>query len=202
MGRLVDCPRHECLNPQSAYFTKSSKEISLSGSPGSYSHTSKSPGRSSSSRDHQYFTVYLSPRYYITNGLSVEPEMAFLFQKDNSPVQFYLLNLSYTMRLGEDKTGIFFRAGYGMRNSMIFTANNDIPLQLTKSMDVKIINAGAGLKLVLNKNDVARIELNYRVNSYSDESYYYYYPYCSSSGKCEYTYSNVSLIFGLAYLLP
>jgi hypothetical protein len=185
-----------------AQFTKGSKEISVSGSLGSYTYTRKSPGGSSSSRDYQYFTVYLSPGYYITNGLSVEPEVAYLFQKDNTPAQFYLLNLSYTARLGEGKTGLFFRAGYGMGNSMIFTGNNDIPLQLTKSMDVKIINAGAGLKVLLNENVLARIELNYRVNSYSDDSYYYYYPYGPSSGRYEYTYSNVSLIFGFAYLLP
>ncbi|NUM70822.1 MAG: hypothetical protein HUU43_08230 [Ignavibacteriaceae bacterium] len=184
-----------------AQFSKGSKELSLSGSIGSYTYSQKSPGGTTSSKDYQYFTVYLSPGYYIVDGLSFEPEVAFYFSKDNTPAQYYLANISYTAKIGEGKTGLFFRAGYGVGNSMIFPGNNDVPLPMTKSLDVKIINAGAGLKLLINANVLARLELNYRVQSYSRESSYYS-PWGSSSWSYDYTYSNISLIFGFAFLIP
>lgn len=63
------------------------------------------------------------------------------------------------------KTGLFFSVGYGVGNLMIFPGNNDEPLPMTRIPDVKIINAGAVLKLQINGNFLDRLALNHRVQT-------------------------------------
>ncbi len=182
-------------------FTKGSWELNLSGDIGSQTSTSKyeSGGYSQEySSDHTYFQLHIIPGYFIIDGLSFEPELDFLFLENSKPSYSLIPNLSYTYLLpSNSKLALYVRGGYGLSNSYNLFG---LLIRTSNSLDVGVINLGAGIKFLATENFSIRTEINYRRTSYTDE-YSYSDPYYSYSSKTKNTLSNVRLLLGLSIIL-
>jgi len=176
-----------------AQFEKDCVELSLSGSIGSLTETG-SAGSISISQSFTYLFLTTALDYYVSDGLSLEPEIGFMAIEKSSPSQSVLLNLSYTSRLPKSMVALFLRGGYGLGNSLTISPYGNIPMQISNKWDVNTLNFGAGLKILFNENVALRTELNYRRQSFTRGSTYY-------SSSQDYVYSNVGLLLGFSILL-
>lgn len=165
----------ENTDPESP-FSPGHIELGASGSFGSMSASSSSSysspyysGSSSNEETTNYFCLSLIPAFYLTKGLAVEPETDFFFIKDNTPDFSLLLNLSYTFYNGDRQACPFFRAGYGITNSMKLPLNSSTLIKVSDDLDIKVLNFGAGIKIPLGSLIAVRTEVNYRIYSSSGE---------------------------------
>jgi opacity protein-like surface antigen len=181
------------------HFTKGSWELSLSGSIGSLGSSREyTYGNYSDENSDSKFYLQLSaiPAFYIADGLSIEPEINFLFSGSVDPSLSFLASLSYTFRIKNERFAPFIRAGYGISNSLQFPIQSGFLARVSESLDVTIINAGAGLKFLITDNLSFRTELNYRRFNQSESGGSYGYTYEES-----YSLTSVSLLFGFSVLL-
>ena len=91
----------------------------------SSSSSSNTYGSSSNENSVFYLQLGIIPAYYFTDGLSVEPEINLLIQKekdkDSEPAAMsFLLNLAYTFNIPNKNFAPYLRAGYGISNSLQF----------------------------------------------------------------------------------
>ena len=71
-------------------------------------------------------------------------------------------------------------------------------MRWTNDMDVNTLNMGAGLKILLSKYAIIKLELNYRSSTWN---YEYNYNYAYLVPKIDYTYSNIGLLCGIGIIL-
>jgi hypothetical protein len=193
-----------CAGLTKGQFKQGDWELGLVGSLGSMSVTSSSSfnssyysgSSSSDSKSYGYAIISLSPAFYIADGLSIEPEIGLTAIEEQSPAQFIIGNLSYTYFLHASKTALFARIGYGVSNSWLFTYNERAYNKQSSSLDIKLVNIGAGLKFLVTSSVILKSEINYLMqkyeNKYSDSFY---------TSKEELNMNHVSLLFGFAILL-
>lgn len=187
---------------QTAYqFSQGKWELGLSGSVGSIKMESEiksslSSSIRTSSDSRAYFQLNVSPAYFVIEGLSVEPEIDFLFVEGGKPAYLFLGNISYSMFLENSFLAPFIRAGYGISNSVVFPFQPGVINRVSNKLDVPILNVGAGLKLAVTENVLLRTELNYRSLSYTTN----YSGYNNISSN-KYTYSFITMQIGFSVLL-
>ncbi len=175
-------------------FHKGSWELNLTGSLGSintqseYSYLSYS---SSHSENVKYFQLGVIPAYYITQGLSFEPEINIFTLEGMNPAYMLLGSLGYTFKLDNPMFYPFVHAGYGITNAFQVPLNSGLSLASDK-MDIGVLNLGAGLKTMLGEGILLRTEINYRSFSNSTDE---------SGFSSSYTLSSVALVFGFSFLL-
>ena len=140
-------------------FKKGDWELNFSASIGNLTTTRSSSssgmyGSSSDSKSSSMFYVQLGviPAYFVTDGLSIEPEINVLIQSqedvDSKPSLSFLANLSYTFNLPEKKFAPFIRIGYGISNSLQIPAVIGGLGRVSEDLDVSILNAGVGFKFL------------------------------------------------------
>jgi opacity protein-like surface antigen len=178
-----------------AQFEKNNVELSFSGSMGSWT-VKVAPSYGSSSQSQSYTYIYLTTvvDYYLIDGLSLEPEIGFYAIQQNSPSQSILMNLSYTSRIPNSMIALFLRGGYGIGNAITVAPYGNSPWYTSDKWNVNLINAGAGVKILLNENVALRIEANYRRDSFTQSATTY-------SSSADFSYSDVALLFGFSILL-
>lgn len=192
---------------QAGIFHKGNWELNFSASIGNLSTTksSSSSGAYSSysgEKTESMFYVQLGviPAYFFTDGLSFEPEINLLIQNqegvDNKPALSFLGNLSYTFNIPNKKFAPFIRAGYGISNSVQIPAVIGGLGRVSDKLDVGVLNAGAGIKILVSEKILIRTELNYRRYSYGIDSNMSYFSY-----SYDYTLNSISGVFGLSILL-
>jgi opacity protein-like surface antigen len=188
-----------CMQLTLAQFEERTVEMSLTGAGGSYKiSVTPGSGPGGSSVDFKYFGLDASIGYYLSKGLSIEPQLGVLFVEDDSPSESILLNLSYTRLLTNTSVALFARVGYGLSNGAAAGILNPLPLRVTKDWNVQIFNIGGGTKILVANNIALRIELNYRSNTYNEQDEMHsYYP----AADVDYTLSNLSISFGFSVLL-
>ncbi len=184
-----------------AQFKKGDVELSFSGSIGSwsnhYSDTYSGGGSYSSSDSRNYVFLAVSPGYYLADGLSVEPEFSLMAAEESKPIQYLLMNLSYTHLLPNSIVAPYARAGYGVANSVQMAGMTVLPIEASSKFDIGVFNAGAGVKVLLNRFVVLRTEINYKSHAWSDSQDYGY----GISHKSESKLSFFGLQLGFSVLL-
>lgn len=171
---------------QTGIFKEGNWELNFSASLGNLTNTrssssSGSYGSYSSEKSESMFYVQLGviPAYFFTDGLSVEPEINVLFQSQESveskPALSFLGNLAYSFNLPNKNFAPFIRAGYGISNSIQIPAVIGGLGRVSDKLDVGVLNAGAGIKILVSQKILIRTELNYRRYSYKTEISSIYY---------------------------
>jgi hypothetical protein len=125
-----------------------------------------------------YSEISLALGFFILDGLSIEPEIDYNFFEGDATLSI-IGNISYTINIQRKKIYPFFKVGYGISSYTVnrynYYGGSD---GLFESLDAKVINAGAGLKIVQSSSFAMRIELNYKNISYTQSQYDPYYdPY-------------------------
>jgi opacity protein-like surface antigen len=181
-----------------AQFEQGTVEMSLTGTAG-YQKVSVSGGSTSSSSSESLGYLYLNTTfgYYLTDGLSLEPQLGTFLMENEPPSESILLNLSYTKPITNTSVALFCRIGYGLGNAISYVALGMAPLRMTNDWDVQIFNMGGGLKILVAENIALRAELNYRSETYDLRDVLY----SNTSSDIEYTFSNTALLFGFSVLL-
>jgi hypothetical protein len=131
-----------------------------------------------------YTHLGVSTGYYIINGLSIEPE--FDINVYNWEISASLLaNLCYTFNLPQNNIYPYLKLGYGL-------STEPGSSNLFEFLDIKTINAGAGIKLTYSSGMAFRMEINYRNLKGLNTDYYSTY---------ETTTSVIAISFGASILL-
>ncbi len=177
-------------------FHQGSWEFNLTGSLGSINSESKfssSYYNGSNSEDYKYFQLGIIPGYYITQGLSFEPEINIFAIEQSSPAYMLLANLGYTFTIENSIVYPFVHAGYGVTNAFQVPINTSLAL-MSHDLDIGVLNLGAGIKTRFTESILLRTEINYRKYSYSPDASLYGISYSMNL-------SSVALVFGFSYLL-
>jgi hypothetical protein len=114
-----------------------------------------------------YSEISLALGFFILDGLSIEPEIEYNFFSDDATLSL-IANVAYTFNIPRKKIYPFIKVGYGISGFTVYRyyyygGTNG----LFESLDAKVINAGAGLKIVQSSSFAMRIELNYKNISYT-----------------------------------
>ena len=127
-----------------------------------------------------YSEISLALGFFILDGLSIEPEIEYNFFSDDATLSL-IANVAYTFNIPRKKIYPFIKVGYGISGFTVYRyyyyGGSD---GLFESLDAKVINAGAGLKIVQSSSFAMRIELNYKNISYAqtqDDHYDLSYDY-------------------------
>jgi hypothetical protein len=192
------------------HFKKSDWEVSTSLALGlsSVSFQSNPPNYYNYRNDEEFYSeIALTLGYFVTDGLSVEPELNYNFFPEDASLSI-IINLSYTIHVPKKNVYPFFRIGYGKSGYHTFSnyyyyesVNHNSSDGLFSSLDTELFNAGAGLKFIQSSTFAMRMELNYKYLS-SDEDYtmYDYYLQTTNSGNVKSKASALSIKFGASFL--
>ena len=151
------------------------------------------------STSRNYMVLSVSPAYYIIDGLSIEPEYNLNAVEGSQPSHSILLNLSYTYFVEGTKIAPFVHAGYGISNSQGIPSLPNVMVRVSDKMDVTILNAGGGLKILVGSGAALRFEVNYRSYRWDEEySNNIYYPTYTSTTKEKYTNSHIGMLVGIS----
>ena len=175
-------------------FNQGSWELNFTGSLGSIESKTESSSiyfSGSHSESQTYFQLGIIPAYYVTEGLSIEPEISVLAIEKTEPSFLFLGNLAYTFKIESAHFFPFIRAGYGITNAFQFPVNGTLIQRISNSLDIGVLNLGAGMKMLLTESVLFRSEINYRKFSYSENSDY---------GNYSYDLSSIALVFGFSVL--
>lgn len=137
-----------------------------------------------------YSNLGVSTGYYIINGLSIEPEFNLNLNSDGFSVSM-LGNLCYTFYLPQKNIYPYLKLGYGVSN------DPDNQNGLFEDLNLKTINAGAGLKFMYFARMAFKMEINYRSLNGSKT----FYPDTPDSYTTETITSIFSVSLGISLLL-
>ena len=95
-----------------------------------------------------YFQLGVIPAYFVTDGLSIEPEINVLIQSqenvESKPSLSFLANLAYNFNLAGKNFAPFIRLGYGLSNSLQIPAVIGGLGRVSDELKENILNGGAG----------------------------------------------------------
>jgi hypothetical protein len=157
---------------------------------------SKGGGFANQSHSSTYFYFSVLPGFFLTEGLSIEPEINLLAVQDVRPGISIIPNISYTYLIPNERTAIYIKAGYGISNSLAFLG---IPMRYG-DMNIGIFNTGFGIKYLISNSAALRIEINYKRSSYEEESLFYNLNGFYTTKSTE-TLENTKVLFGFSLLL-
>lgn len=185
-------------------FDKGCVEIAMIGTAGYYKRSNSSGMYMTPAFGYAFLNLTVG--YYIVKGFSIEPQYGMLAEENFPPSHSLLFNISYTAQLPESKLALFARVGYGIGNSLSFPMYGNLQMYSRDQWDINIINAGAGIKFLCSDHVALRVELNYRMEQFSNDivyNSYYGYGYYSSPSyeKTDFEYTSVSALFGFSVLL-
>jgi hypothetical protein len=176
-----------CFVSAYSQFKQGDWELGFTGSLGTYHEKYESNYYSnyySDTYDMTYLIVSFIPGYYITNGLSFEPEIGLVSLDKGKPGLVLLGNISFSHFFAKDKFALFMRAGYGRTNSVSLPGVVNFNGVGGGDLDIDVINAGAGMKFLIGTKALIRMEANYR-NFFAEN----------------HNAHTISLIFGLGLIL-
>lgn len=176
-----------------AQFRKGNVELSMNASLGSRSIKVSSRGyEDSESYNFVYFGV--SSGIFVTQGLSIEPEIAFMAMEQQFPTWYFLGNVSYTYANEGAKLAPFIRAGIGISNGIPVLPGTMAVFRTTDNLDLQVLNIGGGVKYQIAGATYLRAEANYKHYSWSRTLY-------AASSSTDYSYGDLGLLIGLSVLL-
>ncbi len=123
----------------------------LTTSTSSSSSGAYSPYSNEKSSSMFYVQLGVIPAYFVSDGLSIEPEVNVLFQSQegvkNKPSLSFLANLAYNFNLPQKNFSPFIRIGYGISNSLQIPVVVGGLARVSDDLDVSVLNAGVGFKV-------------------------------------------------------
>jgi hypothetical protein len=177
-------------------FNSGDIELGFSGSLGFSSISNNSDDETSSNG---YSQIFLSPGYYIIDGLSITADLGIYLEKYKGDSKLYaqkfgIINLSYTYRFPNTKIAIFGKGGYGLSNTPLYQVPDYIIEYPDNNLNAKIINLGCGMKFLASNNVALTSELNYRFIKWTSK-----YPEYDAQNKIDmmYEYKRFNIIFGM-----
>jgi hypothetical protein len=139
------------------------KDVELTASAGLGSMSiSASSGIISISHSYSYMLLSVMPGYFVLDGLSIEPEIGMTAIESSRPDFLFLVNVSYTYLIPKTTIAPFGRIGYGVTNSIGSFPNQFLNDGNPSDMNISVFNIGAGIKHIIGRSAVLRLELNYR----------------------------------------
>jgi hypothetical protein len=130
--------------------------------------------------------------YFITNGLSIEPELGFTFVKDADPGLSFITSLCYTNFNSGNTVATYVKVGLGISNCITYP-NLNLHNRINTDGNVIILNGGLGLKSLISKDVYFRTELNFRHFDLTTKSNY--------GTKVDSKDLLISLVFGISVIL-
>ena len=161
---------------------ESAVSLSIGLSSTSFKNTSQNFYGNGNINGEFYFEISLLLGFFIIDGLSIEPEIDYNFFSGDATLSM-IGNVSYTFNIPGKNIYPFIKIGYGISGYTAYGYNYyGVSDGLFESLDAKVINVGAGLKIVQSSSFAMRIELNYKNISYTQSQYDpyhdpYYEPY-------------------------
>ena len=177
-----------------AQFSKGDVELSMNASLGSRSMKVSGRGYEDSE---SYNLMYLgvSPGIFVTQGVSIEPEIAFMAIEKQSPAWYFLGNVSYTYAGEGAKVAPFVRAGIGVANGIPVLPGTMAVFRTSDKLDVQVLNVGGGVKYQVAGAAYLRAEANYKHYSWSRALY------SGSNSSSDYSYGDFGILVGFSVLL-
>jgi hypothetical protein len=182
-----------------AQFRAGNMEITLLGGGGSVTRNSSRSGiggPASSSESVVYLSLSVMPGIYLTDGLSIEPEVQYYLESPEGSDAYSAYGLtaclSYTF-LGGSVALPFVRAGYSVANGVHYPIFNDALAPVFSSDPPTVVGpyVGAGAKFLVGKQVALRVELGWRGQ---------YYTRGSDPYTIDYSVSTVAVRFGFSFL--
>lgn len=181
----------------SAQYEKGDFEMMLLGTAGSMTETNKVTINSpvayeiSSDETNSYAYLSLTPAYYIIDKLAAELELGLRAMEGGKPTQTFIFHLAYTQPLVGSSLALFARAGYGLSNGYSVPIFYE-QVRSSNDFDIGIVNLGAGAKIMAGRHALIRAEINYRMQSASEDSAF---------GTSEWTRSTIAILLGVGIIL-
>jgi hypothetical protein len=150
------------------HFKQSDWEVSTSAALGVRSISFESVENYYSNAENEgYFEISVTTAYYFIDGLAFEPELNFNFFDE---VTLSLIaNLSYTINIPRKSIYPYFKLGYGVSGFEAYYYYYESSEGLFESLDARVFNAAAGLKVIQSSSFALRLELNYKNFSLSKD---------------------------------
>ncbi len=152
-----------------------------------------------SSNDGQYGVIYTRFGYFLSDAISIEPELSLTVNDATAPVFVGALHASLHYLI-EEKLGVFFSGGTGLGNSL--PVGQTVVFKQTEDADVKTFIFGGGIKYYLTQDIAFRNELRYQIWNWKME--YEDYDYDYETGRYMYfskslDYSKKDLMFLMGF---
>jgi len=176
-----------------AQFKKGDVELSLNASLGSRS-MKVSGGGHEDSECINFMYLGVSPGIFLTQGFSIEPEIAFMAMERQLPTWYFLGNLSYTYAGEGARVAPFIRAGIGLANGIPVLPGTMAVFRTSDKVDVLVLNIGGGVKYQVAGAAYLRAEANYKRYSWNRALY------SGSSATSDYSYGDFGIFVGLSVL--
>jgi hypothetical protein len=177
-----------------AQFRKGDVELSMNASLGSRSMKVSGHGYEDS-ESYNFLYIGVSPGVFVTQGLSIEPEIAFMAMENQFPTWYFLGNVSYTYAGEGSKVAPFVRAGIGISDGIPVLPGTMAVFRTADKLDVSVFNVGGGVKYLIAGAAYLRAEANYKHYSWSRALY------SGSSTSTDYSYGDFGILVGISVLL-
>jgi hypothetical protein len=177
-----------------AQFKRGDVELSMNASLGSRSMKISGHGYEDK-ESYNFMYLGVSPGMFVTQGLSIEPEIAFMAIEKQLPTWYFLGNVSYTYAGEGAKMAPFVRAGIGVANGIPVLPGTMAVFRTSDKLDVQVLNVGAGVKYQVAGAAHLRAEANYKHYSWSRVLY------SGSSTSSDYSYGDFGILVGFSVLL-
>ena len=156
-----------CAGALSGQMRRGSFELSCAATAGSENIRIETtfPSESFVSESSQlYASVALRPAVYFMSGLALEPEFIWTALERAEPCFELNGNLVYTVVYPRGKVFPFILAGYGAANSI--PRFDRLFGKQTDDLDITVLNAGAGLKILAFPKTAIRLEYRFQRFTY------------------------------------
>ena len=138
--------------------------------------------------------------YCIIDGLTIEPELDINLITNAETSISLLGNLCYTFHIPKKTTYPFIKLGYGLSNYYSEGYYGYLNDSGGSSLETKVLNIGAGLKLLYSSGYAMKLEINFKNYNYSSSNSYAN-EYSKNSTKVEGDMTVISLSLGFSILL-
>lgn len=140
--------------------------------------------------------------YCVIDGLTIEPELDINLITDDETSISVIGNLTYNFNISKKSIYPFIKVGYGLSN---YNNNNYYYYGYANessgsSLDTRVINAGAGLKILYSSGMALKLEINFKNFNYSTSDSYSN-EYSQSTYKIDSDMNVISLSIGFSILL-
>jgi Outer membrane protein beta-barrel domain len=177
-----------------AQFRKGDTELSFNLGLGSRSMKVSGHGYEDS-ESYNFMYLGVSPGFFLAQGISVEPEIAFMAMEKQLPTWYFLLNICYTHALEGTKVAPFARAGIGIANGIPALPGTLTVFRVSDQLDVLVLNVGGGVKYQIAGAAYLRAEANYKRYSWSRALS------SGSTSSTDYSDGDFGILVGLSVLL-
>lgn len=172
---------------------KGTKELSLSGTFGSFSESVKSPNYSRDEESTSYIMLAFRPGFFITKSIELEPEIFLTAMENTEPSFSFSGNISYNFDIKESNITPFILAGYGIGNSISIL--NSLFYRASEDLDVTNLNLGAGMKIFVSSQIAVKLEYRYQRFNYDRD----YQSFFNQTYITEYKINSHRLLVGFSF---